>query len=80
MITVPLSSKMGIVVWENHDERVIEHPVLYIGSDYSGLKNEVREWLDQNCRGGWHFDFNQHTYELKFYSQDDAMLFQLRWT
>ena len=79
MIAVQLSFDLGNVVWKNNGEQVTEHPVLYIGSRYSVLKDEVNLWLRRNCQGSYKFGYNQRTYELRFDLQDDATLFVLRW-
>ena len=71
---------LGDIVWLEFDSnQVVEHPVLYICSSHSALKDDVVEWLNNNCQGGYEFGHTQYTYELYFDSQDDATLFALSW-
>lgn len=79
MISIPLSFRMGTIVWENRHEKVWDHPVLHIGSSHSSVKGEVIAWLDEHCQGRWQFGFNYRTYEIRFELEDDAVLFSLRW-
>ncbi len=81
MIVVPLSFELGKIVGVEPmtQTNVWDHPVLYIGSSYSGLLEEVREWLEANTTAPWKFGFNSRTYELRFESEQDAIAFKLRW-
>lgn len=81
MIKINLSFKLGKIIWEDQStfEKVWEHPVLDIGNSYSALKVEVKDWLNEQCNGAWEFGFNNSTYEMRFKSERDALLFKLRW-
>jgi hypothetical protein len=81
MISVILSFEQGKIIGSDPITMtyVWDHPVLDIGSSYSGLLDEVKEWLDTHCEGSWKFGFNRRTYELKFELEKDATLFRLRW-
>jgi hypothetical protein len=61
-------------------EDIVDHPVLDIGSSYSGLRSDVQAWLSANC-DGWHFDcyLGGGEYYLRFRSEEDATAFRLRW-
>lgn len=81
MISVGLSFEQGRIIGTDSitQTHIWEHPVLDIGSSYSGLLEEVKAWLDTHCEGTWKFGFNQRTYELQFELEKDATLFRLRW-
>jgi len=57
----------------------IEHPVLDISNSYSGLKSEVREWLDIYLDHKWKFYYDGINYALWFATEADMVLFKMRW-
>jgi len=43
---------------------------------------DVKDWLDENCRGGWthfHHDRVENLHWIAFESAEDAMMFRLTW-
>ena len=56
----------------------IDHPILEIGSSSASLKQEIQEWLNSTCKE-WRFSYN-NGYALYFVTEQDYMMFILRWT
>ena len=80
MITIPLPFNTGqVTVNPTTLEHVWDHPILNVGSSYATLRFEVKEWLNQTCKGNWWFGYNNRTYELRFENDEDAIMFALRW-
>jgi hypothetical protein len=80
MIKMPLSLSMGKVVSYNPStcEETIDHPILNVGSSFSFLKAEVRQWMS-NRGHKYKFEFDGNEYCLWFETDQDLLLFTLRW-
>lgn len=55
------------------------HPFVNIGSSYSSLKPEIREWMLQTF-GKCDFKMDNGNYCLFFDKEEDLTLFLLRWS
>ncbi len=60
----------------------IDHPVLDIGSSYTILKEEVRQWLNDTYgddRAQWRFSMATGGYFIEFAQEEYVTAFKLRW-
>lgn len=80
MIKMELPFSMGRVTSYNSFtcEETIEHPVLEIGSTFSFLKVEIRQWL-MNTGKESKFEYDGNNYCLWFETEQDKIVFILRW-
>jgi len=61
-------------------EPVYNHPVLVIGSSYSNLSYQVREWLiERSIVYNFKPSASFEGYYIEFENQTDATAFRLKW-
>ena len=81
MIKLELPFSMGRVTsfdLMTHTE-IIDHPILSIGSSYACLKEEIRTWMT-NTGKDWEFRFDGNNYCIWFETEQEKIVFILRWT
>ena len=82
MARLLLPFSMGSQVYAHPDtyEPTIDHPILDIGSSYSGVKTPILEWLQEKYGDTASTGFNGDEYYIDFPTEADITLFMLRWT
>ena len=80
MYIIELPFSMGKMISYNPQtyEYEVDHPILAIGSSSSGLKYEVKVWLDVRCPD-YVFGINSSNYFISFPTLEDATAFKLVW-
>ncbi len=57
---------------------VVDHPWLEVGSSYSCLRADLKDWLDKHCVG-YRFYCGSKNYCIEFPNLQDLTAFKLVW-